>query len=267
MLKIVRPLGVNKTVLLGVLSRPPQMHYGREGQIRALLFLSTRVQPVGAQGELPGPAIEDAHMVYCDGAQAERLADQPAGASIYLEGRNREQRIIDPCGKSHRVAYVAANIVRQLGQANACDGANFVTLVGTLLREPIPKFGADGQLESVRLRIATTHRQFDGPQDSPRYSREYHWVNFYGRVAEFVLAKAHKDNLVFVEGRNQPSRWHDTEGLTHRSITIVGHYFQLLHAEEKPLKPPAPKPAELERPPEVAFGYDVQLPEEDFSYS
>jgi single-stranded DNA-binding protein len=263
----MRPLGVNKTVLLGVLSRPPQMHYGREGQVRALLFLTTRVQPVGAQGELPGPAIEDAHMVYCEGAQAERLVDQRAGATIYLEGRNREQRIVDPAGKSHRLAYVAATIVRLQGACGSAEGANFVTLVGTLLREPIPKFSADGQLESVKLRIATTHRQYDSSQDSPRYSHEYHWVTYYGRVAEFVLAKAHKDNLVFVEGRNQPDRWQDGEGLTHRSITIVGHYFQLLHAEEKPLMPPAPKPAELERPPEAVYGYDVQLPEEDFSFS
>jgi single-strand DNA-binding protein len=258
----MRPLGANKTVLLGVLARQPQMHYGREGQVRALLFVSTRVLPVGAQGELPGPAIEDAHMVYCEGAHAVRLADQSAGMAVYIEGRNREQRIVDPGGRSHRLAYVIASLVRQLGSGADTMGANFVTLVGTVLDEPIPDFSAGGQIESVKLRIATTHRQLDESHESPRYSREYHWVTYYGRLAEFVVSKAHKGDLVFVEGRNQPSRWHDSDGLTHRTITIVGHYFQLLHAEEKSLHPPAPKPAELERPPEVASGYDVQLPED-----
>lgn len=248
------PLGVNKTVLLGVLSRAPQLHYGREGNVRALLALTTRVMPVGAQGEIPGTAFDDAHLIYCEGSLAQRMADLPGGALIYLEGRNREQRMTDPGGKSHRLAYVSAAIVRHLNNTPATEGANSVTLVGTVMRDPIAKVSPEGQCESVKLRVLTTHRQHDESSETPRYSREYHWVTFYGRVAEFVAARALEGSLVYIEGRNQPNRWQDDDGLSHRTITVVGHYFQLLHAEPRPTRPP-------EKNLEVAHGYDVQLPE------
>jgi single-stranded DNA-binding protein len=221
-----------------------------------LLSITTRVLPVGAHGEIPGASLEDVHLVYCEGGLAERLADLPGGALVYLEGRNREQRMTDPSRKSHRLAYVSASIVRHMNSAPTSEGANSVTLVGTVMRDPIRKPAVDGHPESVKLRLMTTHRQHDESNQALRYSREYHWATFYGRVAEFVAARAQEGSLVYIEGRNQPSRWQDSEGLNHRTITVVGHYFQLLHAEPK-IKSPTPKYVET-----VTHGYDVQLPEE-----
>jgi single-stranded DNA-binding protein len=255
------PLGVNKTVLLGVLSRSPQLHYGREGSVRALLSLTTRVLPIGAHGEIPGASLEDAHLVYCEGGLVQRLTDLPSGALVYLEGRNREQRMTDPSGKSHRLAYVSASIVRHLNSTPTTEGANSATLVGTVMRDPIRKPATGGQSESVKLRLMTTHRHHDDSSQAPKYNREYHWVTFYGRVAEFVATRAQEGNLVYIEGRNQPSRWQDAEGLNHRTITVVGHYFQLLHTEPK-LKAPAPNNIEA-----VTHGWDVQLPDEEASFS
>jgi single-strand DNA-binding protein len=254
------PLGVNKTVLLGVLARAPQLHYGRDETVRALLSLVTRVLPVGAHGELPGSAMEDVHLVYCEGSLAERMAPMQCGALVYLEGRNREQRMKDPSGKSHRLAYVSATIARHLNNAGANEGANSVTLVGTVMREPIVK-QEEGQHDCVKLRVMTTHRQHDEPGDAPSYSREYHWVSFYGRVAEFVATRGREGSLVYIEGRNQPSRWTDSDALTHRTITIVGHYFQLLKEKQEPIAPPVRQFESALR------GYDVQLPEEEFARS
>jgi len=253
------PLGVNRTVLLGLLTRAPQLHYGRQGDVRALLSLLTRVAPIGAHGEIPGTWFENSHLIFCEGASALRVTDLQAGALVYLEGRNREQRMTDPSGRSHRLAYVSASIVKHLTNQPVSEGANTVTLVGTVMRDPIRKAAAEGHPECIKLRVMTAHRLSDDSGDA-RYAREYHWVTFYGGLGEFVAARAREGNLVYLEGRNQPSRWQDAAGLNHRTIAIVGHYFQLLHSEEKH-KAPALKPAE------IIHGYDVQLPEVEASFA
>ena len=256
------PLGVNKTVLLGVLSRKPALNYGLNGEVRALLSLTTRVLPVGSKGEITGAAFDDSHLVYCEGVLAKRMAEYPSGALVYLEGRNREQRMKDPGGKSHRLAFVSATVVRHVNDAAVNEGANTVTLLGTVMRDPIVRYTTEGICEHTKLRLQTTQCTYADDGET-RCVKEYHWVGFYGRMAQFVATRAQEGCLVFVEGRNQPNRWADNEGLTHRSIIVVGHYFQLLHADARP-SPPA---SERARPYEITHSYDVEIPDDELAPS
>lgn len=251
--------GVSRTVLLGVLSSTPQLHHGSNGDARALLSVTTRVVPVGAQAEIIGLAADDAHLVYCEGDLADSVSQLQCGTVVYLEGRNCEQRMKDPGGRSHRLAFVSAAVVRPLQNAAVNEGANSVTLVGIVVRDPIVRFKEDGQCESAKLRIMTARCLTDSQDEKMKYDQEYHWVYFYGRTAQLVADNALEGNLVFIEGRNQPSRWQDNEGLKHRSIIVVGQHFQLLYVY-------APPKADRDVVREVVrqqHMYDVQLPQEE----
>ena len=250
------PLGISKTVLLGELARAPQLRYGPEGTVRALLSLTTRVLAVSSQGDSAGCVFDDAHLVYCEGSLAERTVDLASGALVYLEGRNREQQMRDPGGKAQHVAFVSASVIRHVNNTAATEGANTVTLVGTVMVDPTVRYMTGGQCESVKLRIMTIHRAPGDSNDTPTYDREYHEVSYAGRVADYIATHVPEGSLVFIEGRNQPTHWRDGERVNHRTITIVGHNFQLLHSDSPHTRPP-------ERNLEVAFGYDVQLPPDE----
>jgi len=252
----MRPPGISRTVLLGELLRPPQLHHGREGRVRALLSLKTRAYPGDGEREIPGAVLDDAHLVYCEGENAERMADVPAGALIYLEGANREQRVTDAGGKSHRLAFVSASVVRHLNNTAAAEGANVVTLVGTVAEPAVVRYASGGQCEGATLRVITTHGASEDGGEPRSHRREHHRVSFFGALAKFVAEHCETGSLVFIEGHNQPSRWQDGDGARHRTIIIVGHYFQLLSADVGHTQPP-------ERTLEVARGYDVHLPAEE----
>ena len=249
------PLGISKTVLLGEITRATRVHHGRDGRVRALLSLTTRLLPVGIHGDSSGSLLTDAHLVYCEGSLAKQVAHLGCGALVYVEGKNREQRWSDAGGKNHHLSFVSASVIRLLSNTAAAEGVNTVTLIGTVTSEPSVRYTAEQQCESVGLRIMTTHGAPAESADSPKYHSEYHDVTFVGLLARRVFSEAHEASLVFVEGRNQLSHCQDGEQAHHRSITIVGQEFQLLHTHPVHARPP-------ERNLEVMYGYDVQLPEE-----
>jgi len=207
--------------------------------------------------EAPAGTFEEAHLVYAQGELAEHLGQVGEGALLYIEGRNRSQQIRDAGGREHRLAYVEANVARTLTDGPSKEGANAVTLVGTLVCDAEARASADGQIERVKLRVQTHSRETDPFTGRHRTVREYHTVLFFGRAATFVAARAHAGSLVYLDGRNRQVRWQDTSYVAHRTIEVIGHYFQLLHAEPNAARP------QRKRQDLPAYGFDAVIPEEE----
>jgi len=103
---------------------------------------------------------------------------------------------------------------------------NRITLLGHLGAEPESRPTSIGRA-MTRLRLATNH-SWRGEQDEWKEETDWHRIVTFGPAAERVQGRAHKGDLVLVEGRLRMRVWQADDGSKRTSPEVVASRVQVL---------------------------------------
>jgi len=106
-------------------------------------------------------------------------------------------------------------------------GVNKVILVGNLGQKPEMRYTAT-QSAVANLSVATTESWKDKETGEMRDKTEWHWVVYFGKLAEIVEKYLDKGSKVYVEGKLQTRKWQDKSGADRWTTEIVGNELTML---------------------------------------
>lgn len=105
-------------------------------------------------------------------------------------------------------------------------GVNRVIIVGTLGRDPVVRFAANGTA-IANLSVATSE-QWKDQQGNKQEKTEWHRVVMFGKLAEIAGQYLKKGSQVYVEGRIQTKKWQGKDGQDRYTTEIVVNQMNML---------------------------------------
>jgi len=105
-------------------------------------------------------------------------------------------------------------------------GLNKVMIIGHLGRDPEMRYTPSGRpVTTFTVATSRTWNTADGERHT-----ETEWFNIvaWGNLAEICKQYLVKGQQVYIEGRLQPRRWEDSEGVKHTSVEIVANEMMML---------------------------------------
>ncbi len=103
---------------------------------------------------------------------------------------------------------------------------NRITLLGHLGAEPESRPTSVGRV-MTRLRLATNHSWRDDREEW-KEETDWHRIVTFGPAAERVQQRAHKGDLLLVEGRLRMRTWKADDGSKRLSPEVVASRIQIL---------------------------------------
>lgn len=103
---------------------------------------------------------------------------------------------------------------------------NRITLIGNVGRDPETRFTTSGT-PVANFSVATTERWTD-KDGKKQESTEWHRVQVFAGLAEFVGKYVKKGAQVYVEGRVKTDKWEDKDGGRHERMVVDASSVQLL---------------------------------------
>ena len=127
---------------------------------------------------------------------------------------------------------------------------NKVMLLGNLGSDPIIHNSDKGKTLCT-FDLATDYTYYDSEKNRKTIT-DWHHIICFGSAAERCSKYLNKGRQLFVEGRLQTQKWHDTEGQAHTSNRIIASRVQFLGANR----------AKAELPVEDVLSEDSEAPSE-----
>ena len=110
-------------------------------------------------------------------------------------------------------------------------GINKVILVGNLGNDPDVRDGV------TKISVATSETWKDKQTGEKKERTEWHWVVFFGRLAEIAGEYLRKGSQVYIEGSLRTNKWKDKNGNDRYTTEIVAKEMQMLGGKGQQQRP------------------------------
>ena len=106
---------------------------------------------------------------------------------------------------------------------------NKVILIGNLGSDPDQRFLPSGKAVA-NVSLATSESWLDKATNERVENTEWHYVVFFGRLAEIAGEYLRKGQQVYIEGRLRSRKWYDQKaGIEKRAYEIIGERMLMLN--------------------------------------
>ena len=106
---------------------------------------------------------------------------------------------------------------------------NKVFLIGNLGSDPDQRFLPSGKAVA-NVSLATSESWLDKTTNERVENTEWHYVVFFGRLAEIAGEYLRKGQQVYIEGRLRSRKWYDQKaGIEKRAYEIIGERMLMLN--------------------------------------
>ena len=106
---------------------------------------------------------------------------------------------------------------------------NKVILIGNLGSDPDQRFLPSGKAVA-NVSLATSESWLDKETNERVENTEWHYVVFFGRLAEIAGEYLRKGQQVYIEGRLRSRKWYDQKaGIEKRAYEIIGERMLMLN--------------------------------------
>ena len=106
-------------------------------------------------------------------------------------------------------------------------GVNKVILVGNLGQKPDMKY-TQSNTAVANLSLATSESWKDKDSGDLKTKTEWHWVVYFGKLAEIAEQYLDKGSKVYVEGKLQTRKWQDQAGNDRYTTEVLGQELTML---------------------------------------
>jgi len=133
-------------------------------------------------------------------------------------------------------------------------GLNKVQIIGHLGRDPEMRYTPSGRpVTTFTVAVSRSWNTVDGERHN-----ETEWFNIvaWGNLAEICKQYLNKGQQVYIEGRLQPRRWDDKDGMKHTSVEVVANEMMMLGDRREQTNHP-------QQPSEAAAEENNATPNED----
>ncbi len=106
---------------------------------------------------------------------------------------------------------------------------NKVTLIGNLGSDPDQRFLTNGKAVA-NVSLATSESWLDKATNERVENTEWHYVVFFGRLAEIAGEYLKKGHQVYIEGKIRSRKWYDQKAdIEKRAYEIIGERMLMLN--------------------------------------